>query len=241
VKILALETTERIGTLAAAEDADVLLELSLDPRLRSAQTLAPALVQLLERVGWRPADVQLVAVSIGPGSFTGVRVGVTAAKTFAYSAGSEILGIDTLEVIAAGVPGDYDCVAVAVDAQRGDVAAALFHRRPNGQLECEQPMRVLRAETWLASLPKGTSVAAPSGVRLDAPASDKGGERLDAPNGLTGRVPPSLTLVPPEFCHPTAAAVARLAARDYAAGRRDDLWQLVPRYSRPSAAEEKLS
>jgi tRNA threonylcarbamoyladenosine biosynthesis protein TsaB len=113
-------------------------------------------------------------------------------------------------------------VAVAVDAQRGDVAAALFRRRGD-RLECEQPMRVLKADAWLAGLPEGTAVAGPILEKL------------------RDRVPNTLTIAPPEFCHPTAATVARLAARDYAAGRRDDLWQLVPRYSRPSAAEEKLS
>jgi hypothetical protein len=76
-------------------------------------------------------------------------------------------------------------------------------------------------DAWLAGLPKGTVVAGPVLEKLKE------------------RLPDTLEVVSPEFWHPTAASVARLAARDYAAGRRDDLWQLVPRYSRRSAAEEK--
>ena len=65
----------------------MLAEQPLDPTRRSAQTLAPAIATLLDAVEWRPADVELVAVATGPGSFTGLRIGVTTAKAFAYAAG----------------------------------------------------------------------------------------------------------------------------------------------------------
>lgn len=221
MKILALETTERVGTVAAATEADVLGQLALDPAQRSAQSLAPAMRTLLEQVGWRPDDVNLVAVSVGPGSFTGLRVGVTAAKTFAYATGADILGIDTLETIAAGVPEDIRRLAVAIDAQRGQWATTEFSRDDDGRLHADCPMRLVDADAWLAALPEGTVVAGPVLKKLG------------------DRIPASLAVVASEFWHPTAATVARLAARDYAAGRRDDLWQLVPRYSRRSAAEEK--
>jgi len=221
VKILAFETTERIGTVAAAEDANVLSQVSLDPALRSAASLVPAMARLLDEVGWQPGDVDLVAVTIGPGSFTGLRVGVTAAKVFAYAVGADILGIDTLETIAGGLPTDVRRVAVAVDAQRGQVAAAVLRRRDDGLFEFEQPMRLIDTDAWLTALPEGIVVA--------GPVLDK----------LKNRLPKTLTLAPSEFWHPTAAVVARLASTYYAAGRRDDLWQLVPHYSRRSAAEEK--
>ena len=86
-------------------DANLLAELSLDHTQRSAQSLAPAIEALLTQVGWLPRDVQLVAVSVGPGSFTGLRVGVTTAKVFAYAVGAEVLGIDTLEAHRRRSPG----------------------------------------------------------------------------------------------------------------------------------------
>ena len=223
VKILALETTERIGTVAAAEDDHIVGQLRLDPALRSAQSLVPGLAQLLDQVDWQPADVDLVTLTIGPGSFTGLRLGVTTAKTFACAAGAEILGVDTLEVIAAAVPHEIDRLAVAVDAQRGQLAAAVFRRRDDGRFEAEEPTRLVDAQAWLARL-------AEEGVTVAGPILDK----------LKSRLPGNLKTVIPEFWHPTAGAVARLAWADYARGRRDDPWQLVPRYSRRSAAEEKL-
>jgi tRNA threonylcarbamoyladenosine biosynthesis protein TsaB len=105
MRILAIETTDKTGSVAAMADDNLLADLMLDRTQRSAQSLAPAISRLLKQVGWLPADVQLVAVSIGPGSFTGLRVGVTAAKVFAYAVGAEVLGVNTLEAVAANAQG----------------------------------------------------------------------------------------------------------------------------------------
>ena len=176
---------------------------------------------MLETVHWQPGDVELVAVTVGPGSFTGLRVGVTTAKTFAYAVGAEILGVDTLHVIAAGVPADVDTLAVAIDAQRGEVVAQRFCRDAENWLAPVGPQELLPVDAWLNGLTSGTAVAGPVLEKL------------------IERLPAGVSAVDSRFWRPTAAEVARLAARQYAAGRRDDLWSLVPRYSRPSAAEEK--
>ena len=222
MRVLALETTDREGSLAAILDANLLAELILERTQRSAQSLAPAMVALLERVGWRPADVQLVAVAIGPGSFTGLRIGVTTAKVFAYAVGAKILGVDTLEAIAAAAPADVAKVSAVMDAQRGQVVARCYHRRSDGWLEPEGPERLLDAEAWLDELPPGIAVGGPVLGKLAA------------------RLPSQVRLLDPQYWAPRAATVARLAARDYAMGRRDDLWTVAPHYCRRSAAEEKL-
>ena len=222
VRILALETTETAGSLAAASDANILLELKLDPATRSAQSLAPALKSLLGKVGWQPRDVELVGVAVGPGSFTGLRVGVTTAKTFAYAVGAQVLGVETLEVIASAAPAEVDLLSAAIDAQRGQVAAQRFRRGPEGHLLPTGPWEVLDIQAWLDRLEPGTSVASPMLRKL------------------ADRVPNQARLLPPDYWHPCAAAVARLALRHYQAGRRQDIWSLLPKYSRRSAAEEKL-
>ena len=221
MKILALETTERIGSVAVLHDDKLLKELTLGAKQRCTQSLAPAIKALLQDVQWQPSEVGLVATTVGPGSFTGLRVGITTAKTFAYATGADILGIDTLDAIATAVPREVQTLCVAIDAQRGQVSAACFERQPDGQIEATVPGELVDVDAWLDSLPKGCSVASPL---------------LDK---LKGRLPEQVLALPPEFWRPTAAAVGLLAARHYAQGRRDDLWQLVPRYSRRSAAEEK--
>src|SRR5262245_27922792 len=121
MKILALETSGSLGSVAALEDERLLATLPLDPAKRAARSLAPTIQRLLEQVGWRPADVQLVAVASGPGSFTGLRLGVTTAKTFAYAVGCQLLGVNTIEALAAGTPRECSPLNVAIDAHRQQV------------------------------------------------------------------------------------------------------------------------
>ena len=221
VKILALEATEAVGTVAACDNVKLLLELKLDANMRSARSLAPGLKRVLNEVGWQPRDVELVGVTVGPGSFTGLRVGAVTAKTFAYAVGAEILGIDTLEAVAAGVPPDIDKVSIAVDAQRGQVVAGCFQREQDGHFAAVTPARLFDADIWLEDLPSGSWVGGPILRKL------------------VDRLPDGVRAVGPDYWAPSAARVALLAGRYHAAGKRDDVWKLTPRYSRPSAAEEK--
>lgn len=221
MRILALETTDRIGSVAALDGANPLLEMALDESQRSAQSLAPAVQALLARAAWQPADVSLVAVSIGPGSFTGLRVGVTFAKVFAYSVGATTLGINTLEAIAAAAPEDVSQLTAVMDAQRGDLVVQSFTRQPDRWLKTTTTPLLLAAEEWIASLPAGAVVAGPG---LSKWAS---------------RLPTHVRVLDQQLWTPRAALVGQLADRYHREGRRDDLWKLVPHYSRRSAAEER--
>jgi tRNA threonylcarbamoyladenosine biosynthesis protein TsaB len=221
MNILAIETSQAAGSVAVARDDELLLEVPLDLALRSARWLAPSLRQLLGQVAWEPKQVDLVAVTVGPGSFTGLRVGVTTAKSFAYAVEAEVLGVDTLEVIAQRAPPAILRLAVAVDAQRGQVVAGRFRRDPTGQFVAEEPAGLRDCRAWLEQLPAGTWAAGP------------------AFRALAGSVPGHVALLAPAFWDPTATGVARVALGRWRAGQRDDLWGLSPRYFRRSAAEEK--
>ena len=243
MRILALETTDKTGNVAALDNYNLLAELMLDQNQRSARSLAPAMRALLARVDWSPKDVQLVGVSIGPGSFTGLRVGVTAAKVFAYAVGADVLGINTLEAIAlggaatggtVGLSGSGEHaegqtgsatkllrVSVAIDAQRGDVVAQPFAMHSPDRVESLGPQELLPADQWMSRLAPETVVSGPALLRL------------------ADRLPSGVKAMDRKEWFPRASAVGRLAAQYYSAGRRDDLWKLVPHYSRRSAAEEK--
>lgn len=221
LNILAIDTADGPGSIAAAAGPRLLRCVGLGREQRTARSLVPKLGALLAGVGWKPADVRLVAVVVGPGSFTGLRIGVTTAKTFAYAVGAEILGVDSLEAIAHCLPPELDRVAVAVDAQRGEVVGQSFRRASDGWMRAEGPRRRLATDTWLDELPDGAAVSLPMPQRW----ADRAAARLD--------------LVEPFCREQLAGAVAALAWRDYQAGRRDDVWSLLPVYSRRAAAEEK--
>lgn len=221
MRILALETTERIGSVALADEGDLLAEAQLPGNLRSAQSLAPAIQQLLGQIRWTPQDVQLVAVTVGPGSFTGLRIGIATAKAFAYAVGAEVLGVDTHETLALACPHEISDLTTVIDAQRGQVMARTFQRNSSGELAAKSDSELLDVDQWLASLAPGTRVTGPILRRI------------------ADRLPPDREPLSPNLWQPTAGHVALLAHKQYSAGRRDDLWQLAPVYSRLSAAEEK--
>lgn len=222
VRILALETSALRGTVAVLEDDRMLGQSELTQR--TAQALAPVIVEQLEAVGWRPKDIQLIAVTQGPGSFTGLRVGVTTAKTLAYAVGAELVAVNTLEVIASQAPADVtDDIWAILDAQRQQLFAALFRRDAHGALQIQSDTHIIDNERWLAELKPPVAV---TGLGL---------------RQLVNRLPASITMIDESHWVPQAASVGQLAFRHYQSGRRDDLWTLTPHYYRQSAAEEKLA
>lgn len=221
MKILALETSGTFGGVAALDGDRLLAALSLDRSIRTARSLAPGMRDVLRAAGWSARDVELVAVAAGPGSFTGLRLGVTTAKTFAYAVGCKLLGINTLEVIAAQAPAACEPLHVIVDAQRQQVFASTRTDAPAAPSLA--PTQVLAIDDWLRELSSGAWVTGPMLARL------------------AERLPRDVNVVDPALWTPTAESVARLAWRHYQAGRRDDVFQLVPQYYRRSAAEEKAA
>jgi tRNA threonylcarbamoyladenosine biosynthesis protein TsaB len=226
MRTLALETSGPAGSVAALDGEQLLAAATLDPAQRTARVLAPAIRDVLRQVGWRPADVQLVAVTAGPGSFTGLRLGVTTAKTFAYAAGCEVLGVNTLEVIASQAPPECSPLEVVLDAQRQQLFAGTLARSPSGQLTWLSPTRIVDIEEWLAQwLAERSASSWTTGPLLEK---------------IAHRLGPAVRPVDRPLWQPTAAAAGLLALRHYRAGRRDDVFQLVPQYFRRSAAEEKF-
>jgi tRNA threonylcarbamoyladenosine biosynthesis protein TsaB len=221
LRILAIETSGITGSVAAFDDSRSLALVALDPALRSARTLAPAIAELLKQVGWKPRDVQTTAVGVGPGSFTGLRLGVMTAKAFAYAAETQVLAISTLEAIALGAAEGHAQVTVAIDAQRGEVYCGQYRIFGGGAIERDGEIGIQPTEAWLASLDGERLATGPALVKL----ADRA--------GATAR------LAPRDRWLPDAAAIGRLAAHRAARGESDDLWSLAPCYLRRSAAEEK--
>lgn len=224
MNILALETSGHGGEVALLADERVIGAVTLDPAQRSAQSLAPAMAELLRQCQLTPRDVQLVAITVGPGSFTGLRIGVTAAKTFAYAVGAQCLAVDTLEVIAAQVPTvlaeAHATLWTVIDAQRHQLFATRFQWQ-NASWQNELSDQTIDNEAFLEQLTPGTLVSG-SGLKK-----------------LLPQLPHGVVAVEQAFWQPRADTVGRLAWRDYSSGRRNDFWRLTPKYLRPSAAEEK--
>ncbi len=132
--IVAIETaTETVG-VAVRTPGGVQAELALTGRRRHVETLTPALEHLLAQVDLVPADLDVVAVDLGPGLFTGLRVGVAAAKGLAQALGVGVVGATSLDILTAGAgaAGLRGLVLACVDARRGEVFAAVHEVRASG-------------------------------------------------------------------------------------------------------------
>jgi tRNA threonylcarbamoyladenosine biosynthesis protein TsaB len=222
MRFLVIETSVATGAVAAA-DADRLLAVrTLPAARRHARDLVPLAAETLTEVGWRPAELDAVIVNCGPGSFTGLRVGLTAAKTLAAVHGLALVAIDALAASAlhAADGRDEACVRAVADALRQRVFAASF-RVAGGLAAPLGSAATMLAEDWLATLRPGELVAGPA-----------------APS-LAARLPTGVRIAAPERCGPGLAALHRLGVAAYRAGQRDDPDTLEPAYLAASSAEEK--
>jgi tRNA threonylcarbamoyladenosine biosynthesis protein TsaB len=226
MKIIAIETSGRQGSVAAlvgeSGEARLIRQTQLADNQRSARALAPALKNLLEDIGWTPPSIGLVAVAVGPGSFTGLRIGVTTAKTLAYATGASVMGVNTLAALAAQAPSGPGRLWAILDAQRQELFVAEFGVEHPAIEVTDCHTSILSQEAWLAGLRAGDRVIGPALRRL-------------AP-----RLPTGIKAAAEDLWEPMAAAVGQVAWRSFEAGRRYDLWKLAPQYYRPSYAEEKL-
>lgn len=222
MNVLALETSTLKAAIALRTADGRTIDRHPDPNLRHGRSLIPSLRDLLADAGLRPSELQLVAVGLGPGSFTGLRIGLTAAKTLAFACRCPLIGLDSFDVIARNAAPDAMEVAVVADAQRGEWFAATFAREVAGApLQRREPTRILSALAFLGSLTPGATILGPA---------------LDRESVA---VASSIERLPAELNHPRGYPLLDAACEAFAAGRRDDPWFLEPIYIRRSAAEEK--
>jgi tRNA threonylcarbamoyladenosine biosynthesis protein TsaB len=224
-RVIALETSGRLGSLAAVRvggsKIEVVGRLSLPHDRRTAQSLLTTLTALLEACRWRVGELDLVCTTTGPGSFTGLRVGVTTAKTLAYATGAKLVGVHTLAAIAAAVGAAAGQVWAILDAQRQELFAARFQPGWQNENVRSPETLVIGVDDWLNQLRAGDVVSGPPLEKL------------------LGRLPPHVRTADASLWSPTAEVVARLGIAGLGRGETIDPMQLVPHYFRRSAAEEK--
>lgn len=217
--ILAIDTATEQGSLALAEGDRVLGEYALAAPGTFLQHLLPGVEALLAGAGGNFSDVGALAVSRGPGNFTGLRIGLATAQGLAWSRNLPLAAVSTLEVVAAQVPCGPQPVAVLMDAKRREVYLGRYRWRESRPQALGEPVR----------------------LPLDALADELFPPLVLTGPGLTAyeewlreRLDPEIHLAPPERRYPRAATLARLAAPLIRAGRTIAPHRLTPVYLRPA-------
>ncbi len=220
LNVIAIETSGLIGSIALLKSGRPAEERLFGEGLQHARDLVPALAALLDSHGLRTKDVDLYSVATGPGSYTGLRVGVVTARALAYSSGKQVVGVPTMDTLVRNIARDARFACTVIDAKRGEIYMRLFRRE----------------EAW----------AAASQVRVASP--EEAAESIPQEAVLVGDAlaeygeffrTRGLRLAPQELWRPRASAVAELGVRLFTERGADDVHTLVPVYVRRPAAEEK--
>ena len=226
MKILAFETSAKAASVALMEKGKLLGESYQNTGLTHSQTLMVMAEDLLKACGLTAKDVEAVAVAAGPGSFTGVRIGVAAAKGFAWGAELPCYGVSTLEAMARNLGAWQGYVVPAMDARRSQVYTAIFHAEKGELTRLEEDMAISLAE--LKEKIKNFS----------EPVFLVGDGAILCYNTLLEEVP-GLVLPPEHRMHQRAAGVALAAQAMADAGDPGNGAELTPNYLRLSQAERE--
>jgi tRNA threonylcarbamoyladenosine biosynthesis protein TsaB len=220
VLVLALDTTTRSGSAAVVDNGSLLSEIVGDESLTHGERLPRDLMRVLEAAAVRLEAVDLLAVAAGPGSFTGLRVGIAAMQGLAMSIGRKIVPVSALEALAAAGCNRRAPIAAWMDAQRGEVFATLYDATGTHVLHAPSSLSPARTlESWHPSMPA-------SGIRFIGTGATRYEAAIRERFGAGAHVLPS---------PPLAAIIGRIAGD--APARAVLPHAVVPIYIRRSDAE----
>ena len=239
MKQLALATSTRTASLCLWQGDRLVLEAVTNRRQRVSAQLIATIQQLLREAKWQPHQLQVISISLGPGSFTGLRLGITTAKTLAYALDCLLIPVSTHLILAhqAVAAADRDLlktqpeaesvsrIATVIDAQRGQWFAQQHERHTDGLILSLDESSVLDPQTCLDSLKEPTLLCGPGLGRQPQ----------------RWILPPTARMVSQQAWQPMARTIGRMVAEQPDRFPPADPFQLLPVYGRPSAAEEKLT
>ncbi|MDI6732699.1 MAG: tRNA (adenosine(37)-N6)-threonylcarbamoyltransferase complex dimerization subunit type 1 TsaB [Planctomycetota bacterium] len=250
MKIIGIETSSIHGGVAALDIPTLahhfkcrVKEITLKKGLIHGKSVVPALDRLLNKVKWRKDEIELIAVDIGPGSYTGLRVGLAIAKTISFFLNIKIIGVPSLDVLVdnlgGGAEADYHFICPVIDAKWNQVYTAIYERREIPDKR-EEKWKYKRCTDYLAISPEEL-------VRLlTGYISRAKGKTLLFGDGLKSyqevfkrlKDSPLFVFSPTEdLWFPKARNVAILGYKYYKEGKEDDPIKLLPMYLRKTEAE----
>ena len=222
---LAIDTATKVCTVALCRERELLAEYTINMGMTHSEGLLPQLEQLLARTGVEKKDIGLLAVSMGPGSFTGLRIGLATAEAMAYAWQCCLHGVDTLKALAYNIQLEGIVLSPVLDAQKGNFYQALYQWQ-NGRLVELAPVAVVNAQEALERIALQGTPALLMGEC----------ERLvkKVPDGL----PTWVREAPVALRMPRASSVAWAALDEFDPEADKKIFGLEPYYIRRSEAEE---
>ena len=220
MKMLGLDTSGYINAVGVTDGNRILADLTYMARNDSPERIVCNIDEALAKAGLTLGEIEGVGVGLGPGSWTGIRVGVTVGKTLAFSTGKPVAGIPTLQALAYGVRGDSPVICAVIPAGTGDTVYAASYRSAGDTVELEGDYYVGGVEELLSQVPGDVLIVVAASVY-----GRNIYEKLKSYKGLKTMQ-----------AAPGGAAVAALAAHGLANDNGDDALSLTPLYLKESTA-----
>ena len=227
MKVIGIETSGSTGSVAVCNGDTIIGRKTFGRKLNHGKEIVSSLKAIFDEIKWEPNDVDLIAVSVGPGSYTGLRIGITCAKTLAYGLGKPVIDVPTLDALAENVRDDVKNLCPVIDARRNKVYACIYAGSGSGKNDTERnritDFLIISPEKLLDILPEPVLLFG-DGV---APYKDIFAQKkaIIANDGLGIA---------------DAVTVAMLGLKRYEQGKRCEINLLAPLYLRRSEAEERL-
>lgn len=223
MKILALETATPAGSIAIVDDTEGLIgEVRVNVRIAHAERLMPSIQWLLGASGVSIKEIDAFAFSIGPGSFTGLRIGLSTVKGFSFATGKPIIPVPTIDAFARTMPFCRQMICPMLDARKNEVYAGLY-RWVNGQCKKILPETALKPDDLLK--------------KINEPVVFLGEGSKIYRTLISDRLKSNALFAPPSRMSPSASSVAEIAIEKIRQGITTDPVSLAPLYIRKSEAE----
>lgn len=215
MKVLGIDTSTKTTAIGLIEDGKVLAEYNLTGLISHSESVTDMIEEIFSKFNFNLDDIDLIAVGVGPGSFTGLRIGITIAKVMAFSLNKKVIGVSSL---VANAMSDYGTVATVVDARRGNVYASIIENKSEIDILMEDKMMAfsdLREE-----LKKYNEVII-AGIDGEKFIPEVENARLSLNSNMSG------------------ANIAKLGLLEFEKRGEDDAFNLVPNYLKLSQAEKE--
>lgn len=226
MNILAIDTSQKTVGVALLEDEVILAETFVNRDVNHTEVLLPAIERTCQTAGLGIAQIDLFALTLGPGSFTGLRIGASTVKGFALATGKPVVGVSTLDALAQNAAWSDRLICPVLNAQKQQVYTAGYRAHANGWLETTARERVTHVDDLLGDLREDVIFLGDGAVAYAGVIREALGKRA--------------FFAPAHQHHVRAAAVGLLGCRKYRDGDVLDLFRFTPRYLRLSEAEDRL-
>ena len=220
-KVLLLETSGSSGVVALGFGTTIVAHRVLEIAKRHVSDMAPAIAEMLKECGWEAKNLDAIATGIGPGSYTGLRIGLMSARTLAMMTGARLLGISTFEILAQHcLEVGHAKIEIIADAQQDKIYAQRFENN-NSQLVSESELKIVIASEWIANRDISFAIAGPGVTKVQPLIPAKEGMVVEQSGNINKE------------------SFLALALKKLFSHHSDDPLSLQPLYLRRSSAEEQ--